>query len=273
MMTEKNPIRRYLRENSLPHFFCSGCGSAQVLNFFLQAADEIDLDSDNLVAIGGVGCTARIPVYLNSDALHGIHGRTLPWATGIKLHNPDLNVVIFSGDGDAASIGGNHLIHAARRNLEVTMIVVNNLTFAMTGGQVAPSTLVDLKTSTTPYGNPENPFDICQLASTAGATYVSRSTTQHPRQCINFIKKALHHKGFALVEIISQCPTYFGRKAINSGIPEEGIEWIEDNSVTVRESTKLSEEELKGKFVTGNFVNINRPVFQGSSYYFDKEFE
>jgi 2-oxoglutarate ferredoxin oxidoreductase subunit beta len=143
----------------------------------------------------------------------------------------------------------------------------------MTGGQVAPSTLIDLKTSTTPYGNPEHPFDICQLVITAGATYVSRSTTQHPRQCINFIKNAFNHKGFALVEIISQCPTYFGRKAINSGIPSEGIEWIDNNSVTIRESHKLSEEELKGKFVVGNFVNKKQPVFMGSSYYFDEEFE
>ena len=140
-VTTTNPLRKYLRKDSLPHFFCSGCGAAQVLNFFVQAADEIDLDFENLVAIGGVGCAARIPVYLHAEALHGVHGRTLPWATGIKLHNPDLQVVIFSGDGDAGAIGGNHLIQAARRNLDVTMIVVNNMTFGMTGGQVAPTTL------------------------------------------------------------------------------------------------------------------------------------
>mgnify|MGYP001815574361 FL=1 len=156
-----NPLRKYLRKDSLPHFFCSGCGAAQVLNYFIQAADELALDFDNLVAIGGVGCAARIPVYLHAESLHGVHGRTLPWATGIKLHKPELDVVIFSGDGDAGAIGGNHLIQAARRNLDVTMIVVINLTFAMTGGLVGPTTFQEVKTATTPYGNTEQPFDLC----------------------------------------------------------------------------------------------------------------
>ena len=167
-----NPLRKYLRESSLPPCVCSGCGAAQVLNYFVQAADELDLDFDNLVAIGGVGCAARIPVYLHAESLHGVHGRTLPWATGIKLHKPELDVVISAGDGDAGAIGGNHLIQAARRNLDVTMIVVNNLTFAMTGGQVAPTTFQDVKTATTPYGNVEQPFDLCKLAETAGVRFL-----------------------------------------------------------------------------------------------------
>jgi len=188
---KKNPLIKYLREGSLPHFFCPGCGAAQVANYFLQAADTVKLDFDKLVAIGGVGCTARIPVYLHADALHGVHGRTLPWATGIKLHNPDLKVVIFAGDGDAAAIGGNHLIQAARRNLDVTMIVVNNLNFAMTGGQVAPTTPQELKTMTTPYGNVEPRFDLCELVATAGATFVSRWTTARSRQGVRALEKAL----------------------------------------------------------------------------------
>ncbi len=266
-MTTANPLRKYLRKDSLPHFFCSGCGAAQVLNFFVQAADEIDLDFENLVAIGGVGCAARIPVYLHAEALHGVHGRTLPWATGIKLHNPDLQVVIFSGDGDAGAIGGNHLIQAARRNLDVTMIVVNNMTFGMTGGQVAPTTLKGLTTSTTPYGNTERPFDLCKLAVAAGATFVSRWTTHRPRNCINAIKKAVQHEGFAFLEIMTQCPTYFGRRAVGSGAPVDGVDWIQEHSVTVKQASALSEEELADKFVVGTFVQKQVPVFEGSSLY------
>ena len=266
-MLRINPLRRYLREGSVPHSLCPGCGAAQVMNFFLCAADELKLDFDKLVAIGGVGCTARIPVYLNAEALHGIHGRTLPWATGIKLHNPELKVVIFAGDGDAVAIGGNHFIQAARRNLDVTMIVVNNLNFAMTGGQVAPTTLRGLTTTTTPYGNREQPFDLCQLAVSAGATFVSRWSTRKPYQAIKAIKRALQHKGFALVEIISQCPINFGRRIIGTADPSKNIEWIEERSVTIKEARELSEEEISGRFTLGNFVEKNKPVFEGSSVY------
>ncbi len=260
-----NPLRKYLRPDCLPHFFCSGCGAAQVLNYFVQAADEIGLDFDKLVGIGGVGCAARIPVYLHAEALHGVHGRTLPWATGIKLHNPELEVVIFSGDGDAAAIGGNHLIQAARRNLDVTMIVVNNLIFAMTGGQVAPTTFQNLTTVTTPYGNRERPFDLCKLAVAAGATFVSRGATHRSRPAINAIKKAMQHKGFALVELITQCPTNFGRRAIGSDDPVRGVEWIKEHSVTIKAAAELTTEELADKFVLGTFIEEQRPIFEGSS--------
>jgi len=260
-----NPLTRYLRKGSLPHFFCPGCGAAQVMNYFLQAADAIGLDFDKLVAIGGVGCTARIPVYLHADALHGVHGRTLPWATGIKLHNPDLHVVIFAGDGDAAAIGGNHLIQAARRNLDVTIIVVNNLNYAMTGGQVAPTTPEKLRTMTTPFGNVEPRFDLCKLVLAAGATFVSRWSTYRSRQGIQALKKALQHKGFALVEFVAQCPTNFGRRAFGSGDPVKGVQWIEERSVTIEEAKTLSEETLADRFVLGNFVDYERPVFDGTS--------
>ena len=264
-MLNVNPLRRYLREGSLPHFFCPGCGAAQVLNFFLSAADEIKLDFDKIVAIGGVGCTARIPVYLNAEALHGIHGRTLPWATGIKLHNPELKVVIFAGDGDVAAIGGNHFIQAARRNLDVTMIVVNNLNFAMTGGQVAPTTLQDLTTTTTPYGNREEPFDLCKVAISAGATFVSRWNTYRSYRAIKAIKRALQHKGFAMVEIVSQCPVNFGRRALGTGDPTKGVQWIEERSVTMQEARELPEEEQLSRFILGNFVEKHKPIFEGSS--------
>lgn len=259
-----NPLRRYLREDSLPHFFCSGCGAAQVMNFFLRAADEVELDFDSLVAIGGVGCAARIPAYLNAEGLHGIHGRTLPWATGIKLHNPDLDVVIFSGDGDAAAIGGNHLIQAARRNLDVTMIVVNNLNFGMTGGQMAPTTLTGLRTTTSPFGTVENPFDLCRLATAAGATYVSRWTTDRPRQAVRGIKEALVHEGFAFLEIITQCPTNFGRRALKSGDPVEGVRWIAEQSRRKVGQINIEAGAPDG-FDLGTFVKRSEPVFKGSS--------
>jgi 2-oxoglutarate ferredoxin oxidoreductase subunit beta len=262
-----NPLRKGIKNDNLPHFFCPGCGCGQALNYFLTAIDELGMDLSKFVGIGGVGCTARIPVYLNVDALHGVHGRTLAWATGIKLANPEIPVVIFAGDGDLASIGGNHLIHAARRNLDVCVILVNNLNFAMTGGQVAPTTPGRTVTMTTPYGSPEPPFDICEVAIAAGATHVSRQTTVRPIPAINAIKRALQHKGFSLVEIISQCPTQFGRYALRSGSPLRSIKWIEERSVTQSQAQKLTPEERKEKFVLGQFVDIKKPVYAGSSVY------
>jgi 2-oxoglutarate ferredoxin oxidoreductase subunit beta len=260
-----NPLRKYIRNGKLPHFFCPGCGCGQVLGFFLKAVDELEYDLNNVVAIGGVGCTARIPVYIDTVMLHGVHGRTLAWATGIKMQRPDLKVVIFAGDGDLTSIGGNHFIHAARRNLDVTVVMVNNLNFAMTGGQVAPTTPLDTVTMTTPYGSGEPNFDVCDLAQSAGATYVSRWTTNTPNQAIKSLKTALEHKGFSLVEIVSQCPTHFGRYALKSGKPEVEIEWIKDNTITLAKAQKLTDEEKRGKFIVGEFVNKQRPVFAGST--------
>jgi 2-oxoglutarate ferredoxin oxidoreductase subunit beta len=194
-----------------------------------------------------------------------VHGRTLPWATGIKLHNPNLKVVIFAGDGDAVAIGGNHLIQAARRNLDVTMIVVNNLNFGMTGGQAAPTTLQHFRTTTTPFGNVEKPFDICQLAITAGATFVSRWSPAKPLRAIKSIKNALQHVGFSLVEIICQCPTNFGRAALSTGDAVKMLDWIKESSLTVKQATELSSEEKAKRFVLGDFVDRKEPVFAGSS--------
>ncbi len=266
-MQKTNPLRKYIRNEKLPHFFCPGCGCGQVLNAFTRAIDDLGINIDNIVTIGGVGCTACIPIYLNADTLHGVHGRTLAWATGIKLHKPDLKVVIFAGDGDLASIGGNHFIHAARRNLDVTVILVNNFNFAMTGGQVAPTTPVKTVTMTTPFGSEEPRFDICELAVTAGATHVSRSTTNKPYQTKNAIKKGLQHEGFALVEIMSQCPTHFGRYALKSGKPEVMLEWMEAQEISIKEAAKLTAAEKAEKLVLGEFINIQKPTFKGSSVY------
>jgi 2-oxoglutarate ferredoxin oxidoreductase subunit beta len=267
-MKEKiNPLRKYIRNGKLPHFFCPGCGCGQILSYFLRAVDELQLDFKKIVTIGGVGCTARIPIYLNTDSLHGVHGRTLAWATGIKTYQPDLKVVIFAGDGDLLSIGGNHFLHAARRNLDVTVILVNNFNFAMTGGQVAPTTLLDSITMTTPFGSKEKPFDISKLAICAGATYVARWNTTKPTQTIKSIKKALQHEGFSLVEILSQCPTNFGRYALKTGDTQKVLEWIEEKSITRKKADKLSEDELKNKFILGEFTNKKQPVFQGTSLF------
>ena len=262
-----NPLLQYMRQEKLPHFFCPGCGCGQVVNAFLRATEQLKLDLGTMVGIGGVGCTARIPVYINMDCLHGVHGRTLPWATGIKLVKPDTKVVVFAGDGDALSIGGNHFIHAARRNIDVTFIVVNNFNFAMTGGQVAPMTPDGSVTMTTPYGSSEPPFDMCALAVTAGATYVSRTLTSNPAQMTTFIKTALNHKGFSVVEILSQCPTHFGRYALGSGSPKNLVDWIKNRSVPLSAVDKLPPEETAGKYLLGEFVNIERPVFRGSTLY------
>ncbi|MEA4880400.1 MAG: thiamine pyrophosphate-dependent enzyme [Synergistaceae bacterium] len=262
-----NPLLQYMRQEKLPHFFCPGCGCGQVVNAFLRAAEQLKLDLGAMVGIGGVGCTARIPVYINMDCLHGVHGRTLPWATGIKLVKPDTKVVVFAGDGDAMSIGGNHFIHAARRNLDVTFIVVNNFNFAMTGGQVAPMTPDGSVTMTTPYGSSEPPFDMCALAVTAGATYVSRTLTSNPAQMTTYIKAALNHKGFSVVEILSQCPTHFGRYALGSGSPKNLVEWIKNRTIPLSAADKLPPEETAGKYRLGEFINIERPVFRGSTLY------
>jgi 2-oxoglutarate ferredoxin oxidoreductase subunit beta len=264
--TQINPNRRFLRKEKLPHFFCPGCGCGQILNYFTQALDALDMDPSRMVTIGGVGCTARIPIYLLSDTLHGIHGRTLAWATGIKLMKPELPVVIFAGDGDIASIGGNHLIHAARRNLDVSVIVVNNLNFAMTGGQVAPTTPACATTMTTPYGNPEPPFDLCKLAMAAGATHVERWTTSRPAQCVAAMKRALQHKGFSFIEIVSQCPTHFGRYALKTDDPQRLVDWInQEYTYTAAEEKTQSAEQLTGKFKCAEFIRESRPVYAGTS--------
>ncbi len=262
-----NPLLKYMRQDKLPHFFCPGCGCGQVVSAFLRACESLELDLGTMVGIGGVGCTARIPVYINMDCLHGVHGRTLAWATGIKLHKPDTKVVVFAGDGDALSIGGNHFIHAARRNLDVTFVVVNNFNFAMTGGQVAPMTPDGAVTMTTPYGSSEPPFDLCKLAVTAGATYVARTLTASPPQMTTFLKNALSHKGFSVVEILSQCPTHFGRYALGSGSPKNLVEWIKSHTVPASAADKMKPEEVAGKYLLGEFVKTERPVFRGSTIY------
>ena len=263
MMVEtvvEHPNLKYLRKGSLPHMFCPGCACGQILNNFLYAVDELKLDMRKLVTIGGVGCTARIPAYLKIDAIHGIHGRTLGFATGVKLANPELKVVILTGDGDAAAIGGNHLIQAARRNLDVTMIIDNNGSYAMTGGQVSPVTPTGATTTTTTRGNIESPFDLCKLVEAAGATYVSRWTTAHTAQLIKSFKEGIQHKGFSFIEVVGQCPTIYGRYCLGLREPVDNLNWLRNSSVTREQAEKMKPEELKDKIIVGNFVKKDLPT-------------
>jgi 2-oxoglutarate ferredoxin oxidoreductase subunit beta len=259
-VTLEHPNLKYLRKGAVPHMFCPGCACGQILNYFLYAIDELGLDPDKIVTIGGVGCTARIPAYLNTDAIHGIHGRTLGFATGVKLANPELTVVIMTGDGDVAAIGGNHLIQAARRNLDVTLIVNNNGSYAMTGGQVSPVTPTGATTTTTTRGNLETPFDLCKLVEAAGGTYISRWTTAHSAQLINAIKEGIRHKGFSFIEVVGQCPTIFGRYCLGLREPVDNLNWLKDNSIPKSQAEKMKTDELEGKIIIGNFVKKEVPT-------------
>jgi 2-oxoglutarate ferredoxin oxidoreductase subunit beta len=212
------------------------------------------MDMDSFVFVSGIGCAGWIPSpYFNADTLHTPHGRPIAFATGVKLAKPKTNVMVFSGDGDLGAIGGNHFIHAARRNIGLTVLCVNNGIYGMTGGQVAPTTPHDVKTTTTPYGNPEREFDLCELAKAAGASFVARWTTYHATQLTRSIKKALNHKGFSFLEVISQCPVQYGRRA-GAGDAAQMMETYRKDSVTIQRAAKMNEEELDGKWIVGEFV-------------------
>lgn len=252
---------KYLRKSALPTIFCPGCGHGTVLNAFLRVIDNLDC-LDRLGLVSGIGCSAWVPVFVNTDVIHTLHGRALAVATGMKMANPKLSVVVFSGDGDCVGIGGNHLIHAARRNIDMTVIMLDNAIYGMTGGQVAPTTPSDARTQTTPYGNPEPSFDVCGLVKGAGATYIARYTTAQPRALIAGIEAAMQHKGFSFVQVISQCPTQAGRYIYSMTQPAEYLRMIKGRSVTLKAAEKLSPEQLEGKIVTGVLHSCEgRPEF------------
>ncbi len=260
MTTEPFNLRDYLRPDlTLP--FCVGCGSINVMNSFLRAAHELGhVDLSKFVFCSGIGCSAWIPSpYLMADSLHTTHGRSIPVALGVKLMRPDLNVVVFGGDGDLSGIGLSHLIHAARRNLDIMVVMVNNMIYGMTGGQVAPTTPFGAKTTTTPYGNFEYPLDVTKLMVASGASYAARWTTAHGEKLKEAMKKALQTRGFAFVEAASPCPTAFGRRMGFKDVAEI-IHWFVDNSMPVEEASKHTEKELIGKIVVGEYVNRTAPT-------------
>jgi len=205
-------IKDYLRERFLPHLWCAGCGHGTVLNGLLRAVEQLGMSKNEIVMVSGIGCSARITGYVDFHTLHTIHGRALAFATGVKISRPELNLIVPMGDGDALAIGGNHFIHAARRNIDITAIVMNNRIYGMTGGQFSPLSGPDVSATTAPYLSIDPSFDVVELSKAAGATFVARTTTYHVKQIADFIKQAILHEGFAVVEILSQCPTHFGRK-------------------------------------------------------------
>lgn len=248
------PILKYVRREAFPTPFCAGCGHGILMGAILRAVDELQLDYSRMLFVSGIGCAGWIPSpHYNADTLHVTHGRPVAFATGAKLFNPALNVVVVGGDGDIASIGGNHLIHAARRNLDLTVICANNMIYGMTGGQVTPTTPLGARTATTPAGNLERPFDLVRLVAAAGATYVSRYSVWHVRSLVASITKALQHTGFSFIEVLSMCPTQFGRRN-QRPTPAGMLLEFKRSCVTLKRAEKLSPEELAGKTVIGEFV-------------------
>src|SRR5512138_2728367 len=230
MVTPENPVNQYLRIDRMPHIWCSGCGLGTTVNCFVRAIDGCGIEMDNISVVSGIGCTGRVAGYVRLDSFHTTHGRAIPFATGLKLANPRLKVVVFSGDGDLIAIGGNHFIHAARRNMDLTVICVNNFIYGMTGGQLAPTTPSQARTSTSPTGNRDHPFNLAYLAAASGASYVARWTTLHVRRLQRSIREALLKPGFSFVEIISPCPTLYGRlNKQRTGLDQ--MQYYKDNSI------------------------------------------
>ncbi|MBC2722243.1 2-oxoacid:ferredoxin oxidoreductase subunit beta [Desulfosporosinus sp.] len=256
-------VRRYqdyLDKNRLPHMWCPGCGDGIILRAYTEALVELDLAPKEVVTVTGIGCWGKADDYLTTQAFHGTHGRALAFATGIKLANPDLHVVTLMGDGDAVTIGGNHFIHAARRNIDLTAIVTNNYNYGMTGGQYSATTPLESKTTTSPKGTPEPGFNVCLLAEAAGANFVARTTAYHATALKNLIKEAITHKGFSLVEVISPCPTYFGRFNGNSSAVNM-FNWLKDSAVPISKYGKMTAEEQAERFAVGTLVKKERPDF------------
>jgi 2-oxoglutarate ferredoxin oxidoreductase subunit beta len=251
MPRELSSEHKYLRPTKkFPNVWCPGCGIGVVMGALIRAVDRMGLDKNDVALVSGIGCTGRMPVYLDFNTMHTTHGRALAFATGLKMAQPKLNVIVVMGDGDALAIGGNHFIHAARRNINLTAIVVNNAIYGMTGGQYSPTTPMDSRATTAPYGNIEPPFPICELAMAAGATYVARSTVYHATELDRFIERAIERKGFSLIEAVSYCHTTYGR--INKmGTAVDMMRSLKENSISKVQADRLAPEERNGKIVRG----------------------
>ncbi len=257
----RHPMDALLRRDRLPHIWCSGCGLGTALSCFIAALQRSGLDPDKMVIVSGIGCSGRTAGYLMLDSFHTTHGRAIPFATGLKLANPELKVVVYSGDGDLAAIGGNHFIHAARRNMDMTVICINNFNYGMTGGQVGPTTPIQGITTTSPYGNYEHPFNLPYLAAASGAVYVARWTTLHARQLEQAMLEALTRKGFSFVEVISPCPALYGRmNKQRTGLLQ--MEYYREKSVIQHGiDPRRADIELGGEIIVGTFLDIEKETF------------
>lgn len=257
----KYRLKHYLREELLPTAFCPGCGCGTILNTYAQAIEKLQIDPKKIVSVTGIGCSSWIPSpYFKADTLHTTHGRAIAFATGVKIMKPGMNVVVIAGDGDIAGIGGNHLIHAARRNIGLSVFLVNNMIYGMTGGQVSPMTPLGDKTSTTPYGNPEYPFNIAELVAAAGANYVARWTTYHVFPLVESIQKAIKKDGFSFIEILTQCPISYGRR-VGMRTAQDFFKYFKKNTVKSLKAKNMSPEELKDKIIIGEIVERDRKEF------------
>ena len=254
-------IHKYLRhDKKFPHVWCPGCGNGVILGSLIRAIDKLGLTKDEIVLASGIGCSGRMPVYVDFNTIHTTHGRALTFATGIKLAKPSLTVITVMGDGDATAIGGNHFIHAARRNLDLTAIIINNQIYGMTGGQFSPTTPYGSNAITAPYGHIEQAFSIAELAVTAGAAFVGRGTVFHVQLLDKLIEAAVLKRGFSVVEIISNCHIQFGRRN-EMGNPVTMLEWMRDNAVTVEKAEKMIPEELEDKFTIGVLADEEKPIY------------
>lgn len=247
-------VQKYFRQDKLPHIWCPGCGHGIITRAITKAIDNAGLERDNVCIVSGIGCSSRASGYLNFDTLHTTHGRALAFATGIKFAKPHMKVIVITGDGDCTAIGGNHFIHACRRNIDITTIVFNNNIYGMTGGQYSPTTPKNEKGTTAPYGNIDRPFDICELASASGASYVARGTSYHVKMLEDLITKGINNKGFSVIEALSVCPTYYGRKN-KKGTAIDILKMQKENCLTKKQALKLPIEKLEGKTLIGEMKN------------------
>ncbi|MBI2894468.1 MAG: 2-oxoacid:ferredoxin oxidoreductase subunit beta [Deltaproteobacteria bacterium] len=256
-----NPVDPFLRIDRMPSIWCPGCGIGTTVNCFTRALIECGLDLDKVAIVSGIGCTGRVAGYLNLDSFHTTHGRPIPFATGLKLANPELKVVVYSGDGDLTAIGGNHLIHAARRNVDLVVVCVNNHTYGMTGGQVTPTTPPPAIASTTPYGAFEEPFSLPLLADSCGAVYVARWTTYHVRQIAKAMREALQKRGLSFIEIISPCPTLYARRnRLGDGLA--AMKYYKQASVIQNGAdTRQVGIGYQDKIICGKFVDRERETW------------
>ncbi len=257
----EHPMEQLLRMDRIPHIWCPTCGIGTAVSCFVQALQNSDYPLDKTVVVSGIGCTGRVAGYIKLDSFHTTHGRAIPFATGLKLSNPELKVIVFSGDGDLISIGGNHFIHAARRNMDLKVFCVNNFIYAMTGGQCAPTTPLNANASTTPYGNPDRPFNLPLLAASCGAVYVARWTALHIRRLTKAMTEALEKPGFSFVEIIAPCSTLYARRnRLGTGL--DLMKFYHDNS-EIKHGADLDTLDInfQKKIIVGKFVDKDKPTF------------
>ncbi|MFC1887672.1 2-oxoacid:ferredoxin oxidoreductase subunit beta [Candidatus Cloacimonadota bacterium] len=257
----QSQIHKFLRhDKKFPHVWCSGCSNGIILGATIRAISELGYAKDDVAMVSGIGCSSRMPVYVDFNTLHSLHGRAIAYATGVKFYKPEMKVVVITGDGDATAIGGNHFIHGARRNIDITVILINNNIYGMTGGQHSPTTPFGDRATTMPYGNIDPSFDICKLAIGAGATFVARTSAFHAHEVKTTIIKAFKHKGFSLVEVMSTCPVIYGRLNKKGG-PAQMLELLKENIIPEKKYNALNEEEKIGKLPRGIFVEELKPEY------------